>query len=334
MSWLARALAVLAMLAMLAVGAVWVLLGSEPALAHVGGIEPSNYRVRVTANLPPGSGVAARVGVGGQVSLSNRSGEVVTVAGYRGEPFLRLSPGRIEVNGRSTTLADNPNLSPARSQPDPTAPSRWVSVAEGNTIVWSDARLTGGAGAGRSDEGRWSLPLRVGDTGLTLAGTWTWVPPPARWPWLVGIATAAVGAGAIGWLGRWHPVAATLVVVAGAAHVAHVVGAGLAAQNGGTSGWGGTLGIGVVWWALIVVGVVSTLRHSEFAGLAVGVAGAALFLSGLGDLSVFFYSQLPFAWPASIERILVAFTVGAGMGLAVAGGRSLFGGDGVDHGRS
>lgn len=305
----------------LAATAVVGLVGAAPAWAHVaGGAQPSNYRVRLTAIRPPAPDLAVHVGVGQQVRLANHTHRVVTVGGYRGEPFLRLSPNQVEVNQRSTVLADNPRLARGPAQPKPAASPQWAGVGDGASVTWSDARLTGGPGTRNRarDEGRWRLPLRVGDTRATVTGTWSWVAPPPRWAWGAGLAGAALAVAAAGWLRRWHAMATAVLAAAGAAHIAHTVGAALAAQAYG-SGWGAILGVGLVVWALIAVGAITAWRRSEHAGLAVAIAGVVLVLIGLGDLSAFGYSQLPFAWPASTQRVLLIGTLGSGAGLLVAG---------------
>lgn len=311
-----------------------LLLTVEPAYAHaVGGAEPSNYRVTVTSIRPPAPGVEVEVGVGGQwVRLTSSGSAAVTVLGYAGEPFLRLQQGVVAVNRHATTLADNPRLSPVPARPNAAAAADWVRVGAGRSATWVDDRLTGGDDGRRAGErGRWTLPLRVGGTPAAAHGTWRWVPPPSPWPWAAGLAAVTLAVAAVGWLPRWHlhwhvPAAAVLAL-AGAASAAHLAGSALAARPGSAaSAWGTAAGLGLLCWPLVIVGVVTACRRSEHAAFAVATAGAVLaIVTGPGDLAVLWHSRLPLAWAPAVERALVAATLGAGVGLAVAGVRLIRG---------
>lgn len=312
-----------------AVGAALLLvLTPAPAGAHgAGGIRPSNYRATVTSIQPPAPDLTATVGVGGQwVRLSHSGAGVVEVPGYQGEPFLRLAHGRVMVNANSTLAADNASLVSGGGSPNPAAPPRWQRVRPAPTVAWSDDRLTGTPGQqAMGQTATWRLPLRVDGAETTIVGTRTWVAPPSPWPWLAALTVIAAAAGAIGWLRRWRAPAVALLCGGGAASVAHVVGAGLAPQPGSAAtAWATGLGFGVLCWSLVAVGIVAAARRSTHAPFAVAVAGAVLaVVSGPADLPVLWRSQLPFAWPAVIERGLIVASLGIGAGLTVAGIRRI-----------
>lgn len=331
----------------IAVVAGWVLPAVPPAHAHVGGgAEPSNYRLAVTSVAPPTAAVSAQVGTGGQwISVTRRGAGAVTVLGYAGEPFLRLSQGRVLVNRHSTTLADNPDLTSVPAAANPDASPQWVPAGEGATAVWSDARLTGDArsgtgtgaapatrpapGHGGSGERSWMVPMRVDGAPVTVRGSRTWVAPPSPWPWMAVLAGVTLAAGATGRLRRWHPVAAYALVLAGAANAAHLAGSALAAEPGSAAtAWVVAIGTGVLCWPLAGIGAVAALRRSEHAAFAVAVAGTVLAVFSAGDLAVFWHSQLPFAWPGVLERALVVVALGGGAGLALAGVRLVLRGPG------
>lgn len=305
---------------------------ASPAWAHVvGGAQPSNYRVQVTGVSPPAPGVEVRSGVGGEwVRLTSRGPRPVTVLGYAGEPFLRVAGGRVAVNLRSTTLADNPRLASGGQQPEPAAPPRWSPVDTGASLTWSDTRLTPQAGRGSRSAGTWTLPLRVGGSPVTVTGTWRWVPPPSPWPWVVALAAATAAVGALGWLRRPLPPVAVVLALAGLANAAHLVGLALGPHPGSAaSAWATALGIGLLVWPPAVVGVVSVLRRSRHAFFAVTIAAGILALvTLLGDVRALWFSQLPFAWPAAVDRALVVATLAGGLGLGVVGVRGLRAGTG------
>jgi hypothetical protein len=54
-------------------------------------------------------------------------------------------------------------------------------------------------------------------------------------------------------------------------------------------------------------------------GFIAAVVGGLLVVTGFADFANFGYSQLPFAWPADLDRLLVALTLGGGIGLAFGG---------------
>lgn len=305
------------------------LAAAPPAYAHAGGgAEPSNHRVQLRDLHPSAPAVGVQVGTGGQwIRVTNRGAETVTVEGYAGEPFLRLSGGRIHVNRHSTTLEDNPELAVAPADVDPDAPAQWATVGKGTTISWSDARVSPESDA-RSGEADavwdWRLALRVDGHPVTAVGTSTRVPPPSPWPWVAVTGCLALATAAVGRLRFWHGAAAGGVALAGAASVVHLAGVALAPQPGSAAAaWAASLGTGLLCWPLAGLAVVAAVRRSEHAAFVAAVAGAVVAVLSAGDLAVFWHSQLAFAWPADVQRALVAVTLGVGAGLAVAGVRLL-----------
>lgn len=308
--------------------ATLALITAVPARAHAGGgAEPSNYRIEVTSQ--PAPGVAVDLGVGGQwIRVTGRTGVAVTVLGYAGEPFLRIRSGHVAVNRHSTTAADNPRLSPVPVQPDTSTAPQWVDAGSGNgVVVWSDDRLTGGSGGRSGEQGTWTLPVQVDGAEATITGTWTRVPAPSPWAWGLGLVAVALAVCGLGWLSRPYRPAALVLGAGGAANAAHLIVGALGPHGGSAvSAWGAALGLGALCWPLVAVGVVSAWRRGEHAGFAVAVAGAVLaVVTGPGDLSVLWHSQLPFPGPPALERALVVVAFGTGVGVVVAGIRILRG---------
>ncbi|MQA88171.1 MAG: hypothetical protein GEV03_27010 [Streptosporangiales bacterium] len=313
--------------------AVFGVLDAEPAAAHVGGggTSPTNYRAEVSAVRPATPKVAVTVGVGGQwLRVSSRGAEEVVVLGYRGEPFLRLARHRVEVNRSSVTAERTGQLAGSQPPPDPGAGPRWGELDEGDSVAWPDARIAGGpppsGTQGVTDTSRlrrWAVPLSVDGQRVTVTGTRVRVEPPPLWPWLALLGLCAAGVAAIGWLrGRSRPLPTlgALAAAAGAAYVAHVAGATAVPQPTGRWGvWvsaGGTAAIGAV---LTGYAAIAAWRRRESAPFIIAMAGGVLVVLTGSDAAVFWNSQLAFAGPAWLERVLVAATVGPALGLVIAG---------------
>src|SRR4051794_19559227 len=84
--------------------------GAAPACAHaVSGVSATNYETRLTGvdpGLPPGVRVRV-VESGSRLELVNRSGTEVAVAGYTGEPYLRVGPDGVFENLESPSTYIN-----------------------------------------------------------------------------------------------------------------------------------------------------------------------------------------------------------------------------------
>src|SRR5215211_4262842 len=90
----------------LLVGGAAVLGAADPAAAHGGqGAERSpaaNYRTSISAVTPDAEGLEVRVReAGSRIELTNRTGKDITVSGYEGEPYLRITPNGVFENTRS-----------------------------------------------------------------------------------------------------------------------------------------------------------------------------------------------------------------------------------------
>ncbi|MDQ3762959.1 MAG: hypothetical protein M3460_15305 [Actinomycetota bacterium] len=303
---------------------LFALINPVPAAAHIVGTggSPTNYRTIVTAIRPAVPTVAVTVGLGGQwVRVTNQGAAAIVILGYRGEPFLRLSQNRVQVNELSSTAAETGQTQGVPAPEDPAAEPRWVQVREGDSATWTDARLAPPPES-ESASGSWELPLIVDGRQVTVIGTWDRIPPPSPWPWVaaLGLLTAAVAA--IGWMRRWHRPMAAVITVGILAFVLHLLGTGFAPQQGGpVFGW---IGVGAISAFSLLIGgvtVVSTLRRSESAPDRVVMVGAMVLLLAATDITVLWNSQLPFAGPAVLDRVLTVLTYATAMGLLVAGVR-------------
>jgi hypothetical protein len=122
------------------------------------------------------------------IQLVNRTGEVVIVKGYEGEPYLRFNPdGRVEVNLNSPARYLNEDrfadvALPDRADPD--AAPAWSEVDDSGTWSWHDHRshyMAEGVPPQVSDESvvtkifDYSIPMSVGGAPAKAGGTLTWV---------------------------------------------------------------------------------------------------------------------------------------------------------------
>ena len=182
-----------------------------PAAAHGGG--GSAYRSKVTGIMPAESGLTAEVVQGDdRLSLTNKTGKVVVVMGYEGEPYLRFpAAGGVEVNTRSPAATLNINrYGRVRLPPnaDAKAEPRWLRIRDGSTYTWHDHRIHWMSTidppvvrAGRGSRHHifdWSVPLLVGAQKESVRGTLDYVPEQhtSRW-WLLAPAGALLGAVAL-----------------------------------------------------------------------------------------------------------------------------------------
>jgi hypothetical protein len=187
----------------LAFGAAAALcLTAAPAAAH----SPSrNYVTAITGVHPSVPGLQVSVTADGTyLTITNETGQTVTVFGYSNEPYLRLTDQGVWQNTRSLTTYVNASV--VRDIPDDVdanAPPVWQQVSSSTTYQFHDHRVDWN-GAGRpavvdADPGdphllaNWTIRLLVGDTPVTVDGTLSWKPSPSGLPGM-GVVLAIVGA--------------------------------------------------------------------------------------------------------------------------------------------
>ena len=316
-------------LRLIVLAGLFALINPVPAAAHIAGSggSPSNYRTVVTAIRPAAPSVAVTVGLGGQwVRVTNQGAADIVIRGYRDEPLLRLSQNRVQVNELSSTAVETGlTRQPPESQ-DPAAGPRWVQLHEGDNATWTDARIDqpprGGSPPSQRASDSWELPLVVDGQRVTILGTRDLIPPPSPWPWVAALGLLATAVAAIGWMQNWHRPVVAVIAAGILAFVLHLLGTGFAPQQSGpVFGW---IGAGAVSAFSVLVGgvaIVSTLRRSDRAPDRVVTVGIMVLLLAATDISLLWYSQLPFAGPAVLDRGLTVLTYAAALGVAVAGAR-------------
>lgn len=177
-------------------------------------------------------------------------------------------------------------------------------VAAGETYRFRDERTTAP---------QWELPLGTS----VVRGRVDTAPGPNPLWWLLFTAALALGGYC---LGRGRALLAAGVVVVTAAHAWHAVGSALAVTGQSfVPLLIGASGVGLVAWPLAAVAVVSAVRRKPATAFVAAVVGAMLVVAGIPDFDSFRFSRLPFAGPADLDRLLVALTLGGGLGLAAGG---------------
>jgi hypothetical protein len=273
---------------------------------------------------------------GDALEVVNTTGTEVTVPGYSDEPYLRIGPDGVWRNAHSPATYINldrfgrvtlPGGADPRAQPD------WVQVSTEPQYTWHDHRthwMTEGLlpPAVAADPSRphtvseWVVPLRHGDTPVTVAGRLTWQPPPSpalTWALHLALFAAVAAAGvlartprALGWaLGAgaaaalWHAAATPEPPVTVSSHAAAVVSALLPA---------------LVAVLVAALGVRAARRgRGGMAGLCALVLGWLLLVQGLPDVDVLWSANVAGAGPAVVTRAAVAVLVAGGAGLVVGG---------------
>jgi hypothetical protein len=296
----------------------------------------SNYRVTVSPHpttsvgSPDVADLTAKItDVSGTLELTWNGPGTVVVAGYEGEPYLRMTPAGIERNVRSPATYLNQNRYARVTVPaiaDATAAPQWERISTGHTTAWHDHRThwmdVAVPAAVRVDERvahvifpSWQVPVTVDGTAANIVGRLVWIPPPVGTPWLIaGLALTVLLIGLL--LTRWWRsvavVAATLGTVVFAAD-----GFGFLLRNHrGTLPWIWAFGWPVVAIAA-TVGVRVQLRRRPdqlpmtmvVVGLAIGVVGGIDRIDGVTNSQIF--SALP-DWVARAAAV-VSLSMGAAL---------------------
>jgi hypothetical protein len=296
------------------------ILGSTPDAVSAHGKAPTvatDFVATVTAI--PGGPIGVKVEVLAayqRLRLRVPNGHTVSVLGYRGEPFIRLTPDGVQVNDRSSMAVDL-RLTPGPAVLDPGAMPAWRRLAAGHGYTWHDDRLRPHTDAtGARVSGSWSVPIVVDGRPTEIRGDVRSRPAPAIWPWLLStlLALGAVGLVAARCSGRVARVLGQgLASLAAVAAVAALIGV-FAYQQGTVQtwvawGWGGVIalfGVGVVIW--------TPNDRKRFAVLGVSALAAS---PDLGLLGLFRHGFVLSALPAQVTRAAVATSLVAAFGSVI-----------------
>lgn len=187
---------------------LFVGLAAAPAGAADGGAaDAAHYRSSVTQIRPDVPGLQVRVdATDSRITLVNRTGRTVTVVGYAGEDYLRITPDGVSENVDSLSSALNaaptPGELPSGAAEVVTRPARWVtrSSAPEHTwrdyrVLWTNAQRPPVVVADPHQEHqvfRWGLQLRVDSQPVLVIGEVRWTGTPWVSPLYIGLLAAVL----------------------------------------------------------------------------------------------------------------------------------------------
>lgn len=313
---------------------------APPAAAHgIEGVGATNYRTRIERVSPRVEGLTVTVvEAGSRLELVNGTGRDVIVFGYQAEPYLRVdADGGVFENRRSPSTYANADRQATLEAPpdaDPSAEPVWRQIDSGHIARWHDHRAhwmgTRDAPMVRRAPDRthvvipeWEIEVQVGESQRTMiTGDLTWIPGPSPVPWLLaalalGIATVALS------LPRWGSRALAVVVgLLVVVDIVHVGGKAAGGAEGLATGIGAVLSgsfFSLAAWAAGGLAVRLLLRSSDDGPFAAAFAGAVIALfGGVADYPDLVKSQVPFGYGDFSARLLVAISLGVGIGLVAA----------------
>ena len=304
-----------------------------PAGAHgVSGPPASNFATQVRGVAPPTTSVVASRDVDHEtVDLSITGHARVTVYGYRGEPYLRLTRNGVWENRSSPAVLLNRTRIPPSTRPvTRIPPPRWVRISRSPRTSWHDHRThwMGGATPAvvrRAPDrphtvSRWTIPLKIDGQKAAITGAIVWRPSPSVWPWWILAAALAAALVLATRLRRAGSVIGGVLAVMVLGEAVHLW-ASWPFSNASVLGRIGeslpsigaiTVSTGACIW-VVRRGYRAAAPALILAGLFVLVSG------GLADIATLSHSFVPSRIPPDWARPLVAAALGLGAGTAVVG---------------
>ena len=164
-----------------------------------------HYRTYITSITPKVPGLSVEVlEFADRLLLRNHTGEIVTVYGYSGEPYVRVLPdGAAEQNAHSPAVYLNTNFYANVTVPpsaNASAPPRWEGVDRTGQFEWHDHRIHWMSPVTppqvkdttkRTKIFSWSVPIKIGTQRGSIDGELFWVPESSKAP--TGAIVALVG---------------------------------------------------------------------------------------------------------------------------------------------
>ncbi|MHB1139219.1 MAG: hypothetical protein ACYC2O_09710, partial [Microthrixaceae bacterium] len=281
-------------------------------------------------DLPRINGVLVRtVEAGSQLEVINTGDDEIVVFDYDGRPYLRIGRDGVLENQNSPAVYLNQSSDASALVPDGIGdgPPDWVRVSGEPSYRWHDHRAHWMGGdpplvTARPDQrqtvAEWAVPLGVGDRRVEVEGITEWVPGPSPLPWVALATTTAAGVVALA-LRRRIAAALLLATIAIAVASVAIVAGSWHATAEAAIGKLPMLALPFLVVTVLIGGV--SLAHSrpnDALILGAGAGGITALLTLLASGDWFIRSQLPTELPSSVARTMVAVSVGAGTGLAVA----------------
>jgi hypothetical protein len=281
-------------------------------------------------DLPRINGVLVRtVEAGSQLEVINTGDDEIVVFDYDGRPYLRIGRDGVLENQNSPAVYLNQSSDASALVPDGIGdgPPDWVRVSGEPSYRWHDHRAHWMGGdpplvTARPDQrqtvAEWTVPLGVGDRRVEVEGITEWVPGPSPLPWVALATTTAAGVVALA-LRRRIAAALLLATIAIAVASVAIVAGSWHATAEAAIGKLPMLALPFLVVTVLIGGVsLAHSRPSDALILGAGAGGITALLTLLASGDWFIRSQLPTELPSSVARTMVAVSVGAGTGLAVA----------------
>jgi hypothetical protein len=335
--------------ALLASVVLSLVFGASSAAAHSAANSPaSNYRTKLLTVEPVSDAYeVAVIETGIRFSLRWKSGPELIVPDYDGYPYLRIGPKGVEENQQSNAKYLNSSRFGSDTIPDglkPEGPPEWKRISTESVGRWHDHRIhwmsselpeSVVAEPGKSH----ILPtapivFTAGPTTVTATTEMRWTPGPSATPyWALAALLALIAIGSALWarnnLNRRRiavRIVCALCAVLVVADVVHLVGISFGVAGPLGEGLGRMVSVGFVSlaaWVIALLGITLALRNRLDAPYLLTFSAALMaVVGGFADLGVLSKSSLPVAFgdggPALV-RILVAATLGLGLGVAMAG---------------
>jgi hypothetical protein len=323
----------------------FVLLPAAPASAHNGNSPAAdNFSGSVTSvrpALPAGISIEI-IEFGNRLRLTNTSGEVVSVPGYTGEPYLQIASDGVRRNENSPATYLNVTADATTALPeyaDPLAEPSWVTVSSAPMYEWHDHRthwmsplLPPEVLADPGSQHRvieWTIPLEIDGQTYEVEGVLDWTPPPAGWVSYLALFVLGVISLVAGWIRRSLPLAAGLLIFACAGSVWHAVST-LLGQGRPSSVVYGLFSVAVPTLLVLVLTAFAVRIARRQSGpdseggatanavYPMAIVSWLLVVQGLPELDVLFQANVSAAGPVWAARLAVLLMLGLGLGLAGA----------------
>ncbi|HVW31439.1 MAG TPA: hypothetical protein VHL53_02765 [Acidimicrobiia bacterium] len=328
------------------VALVWLGVAAAPASAHsVSGVSATNFHTHLKSITPEVPGLEVKViEAGSRLQLTNHTGTEVIVLGYKDEPYLRVGPDGVFQNKLSPATYINQTRKgkepPASANNAKVGDTDWEKVSSAPVARWHDHRihwmLNTNPPAVQASPGdrhvvipEWVVTLKRGPESIVVKGDLVWQPGSSGLPWYLLALVLAAAVVVIGRSRAWTVGLAAVTAVLVAIDVFHAVGLGLA--NAGGLGYRLTKAVtqspfSVLGWAAGIVAVVWLLRRRPDGLSAAALAGLLVaLLGGVGDMTAFSRSEVPFGFGAAAARLAIAASIGLGFGLALIAALRLVG---------
>jgi hypothetical protein len=325
-----------------------MILPATPASAHsAAGSPSSNFVTSIDSVKPADPGFRVLViEAGSRLQITWLNGPALIVEGYENDPYLRIGPNGVEENRQSPATYINRTRQGLDSPPatiNPDGPPEWVNVSSQPVARFHDHRIhfMGSVLPQRIlDDPKLRQPVQppfmisvhrgsMGAVPSVITGRVEWVPGPSPVPsYVLAAALGAVLAAVATWAGvraARRPFARSVVMVATLVlvicDVVHLV--GIAGGVAGGSFFGRVISIGyasIAAWVMAVIAIVLLVRGREDAMyLITFAAGLMTLVGGVADIGILSKTSVVFLWSSSLARLVVALTLGIGVGIVVAG---------------